>query len=98
MTGLTEVHVKSLMSFITMKFSVSPVSSDRHQPKNASMEVESSCQGLVMVLYFNLGQASAEFLIITGSKTNWILCRHSQPGGKNQATVLIGNLQELQEP
>lgn len=91
MTGLIEIHVKSLMSFITRKFNGSPVSHDKHQPKSAFMEVESSYQGLVMVLHFNLGQTSAKFLIITGSQTNWSLFRHSQSGGKNQVRDHIGS-------
>lgn len=80
MTGLIEVHVKSLMSFITRKFSESPVSHDKHQPKTSFMEVGSSYQGLVMVLYFNFGQTSDKFLTFKGSKANWSLFGHSQPG------------------
>lgn len=44
MIGLKEVHVKSLMSFITRKFSGSPVSHDEHQFL-AFMEVDSFYQG-----------------------------------------------------
>lgn len=82
-TDLIEVHVKSLMSFITRKFNESPVSHDKHQPKSSFTEVGSSCQGLVMVLYFNFGQTSDKFLIFKGYKTNWSLSGHSQPGGKS---------------
>lgn len=42
MISLIEVHVKSLMSFITRKFNGSPVSHEKHQPKSTFMEVESS--------------------------------------------------------
>lgn len=94
MTGLIEVHVKSLMSFITRKFNESPVSHDKHRPKSAFVQVGSSYQGLVMVLYFNFGQISDKFLILKGPGS---LSRHSQPGGKNQAADHIGNLQDSQK-
>lgn len=61
MTDLTEVHGKGLMSFITRKFSGSPVSHDEHQLS------ECIHGGRIllsrMILYFNPGQTSAEFHI-----------------------------------
>lgn len=85
MTGLTEAHTKSFMSFLTRKLVGGHCHIMSINSWSTFMEVE--YQYMLMVLYFTPGQILAEFPFFKGSKTNPSLSGNSQPGGKNQATV-----------